>query len=194
MAATDPALSPARTAPRLSAQHRPFLDGIRGLAILLVMFHHFSVLTPRSGAEWFLRGLSMFGPHGVDLFFVLSGFLITGILLDSRSDLHFFRYFYARRTLRIFPLYYTLATLSFLILPWCLAQFPQYSAKLARFSSVSHAWPWYYLYCSNYVVAWNNGWRNGVLDVSWSLSIEEQYYLIWAVCVYFLSRRRLMQI
>ncbi len=158
------------------------------------MFRHLTVLAPKTGGEWYLRHVSMFGPQGVDLFFVLSGFLITGILLDSRSDPHFFRNFYARRTLRIFPLYYLLVTLSFLVLPWCLAQFPQYASKLARFSTVSNAWPWYYLYCSNFVVAWTNAWHHGILDVSWSLSIEEQYYLAWAVCVRFLSRRRLVQI
>lgn len=194
MATAGQVVSQRRTAPRLSAQHLSFLDGIRGLAILLVMFHHMTVLEPRTSLEQVLRGISMFGPHGVDLFFVLSGFLISGILLDTCSDRRFFRNFYARRTLRIFPLYYALCAFSFLILPWCLAQFPQYAGKLARFSIVSNAWPWYLLYCSNYVIAWNNAFHHGILDVSWSLAIEEQYYLIWAVCVYFLSRRTLVQI
>ncbi len=188
---TDQIRTPGAGRARLSAQHLPFLDGIRGLAILLVMFHHMTVLYPKSAAEQYLYQLSLFGPHGVDLFFVLSGFLITGILLDSRSSPNFFRNFYARRTLRIFPLYYILVAFSFLILPWCLEQFPRYAYKLARFATVSNEWPWYFLYGSNYVVAYNNGWRHGILDVSWSLSIEEQYYLAWAVAVYFLSRRRL---
>jgi peptidoglycan/LPS O-acetylase OafA/YrhL len=194
MPVTDRIQPPGTGRSRLSAQHLPFLDGIRGMAILLVMFHHMTVLYPKSAAEQYLYQLSLFGPHGVDLFFVLSGFLITGILLDTRSSPNFFRNFYARRTLRIFPLYYILVAFSFLILPWCIEQFPRYAYKLARFATVSNEWPWYFLYGSNYVVAYNNGWRHGILDVSWSLSIEEQYYLAWAVAVYFLSRRRLQVI
>lgn len=171
-------------------QHMPYLDGIRGLAILLVMFHHMTILTGHSRPEQVLYGMAQFGPHGVDLFFVLSGFLITGILLDTRSDRHFFRNFYARRTLRIFPLYYLLVAFSFLVVPWCLAQLPQFGAKLARFSTVSDAWPWYALYASNFLIASNNAFRHGILDVSWSLAIEEQYYLVGAVGVYFLTRRK----
>lgn len=83
MATIDLGVSVPRVAARLSEQHVPLLDGIRGLAILLVMFHPFTVLTPHSRAEQVLVGMSMFGPHGVDLFFVLSGFLITGILLGQ---------------------------------------------------------------------------------------------------------------
>lgn len=112
-------------------------------------------------------------------------------LLDTRLDLRYFRNFYLRRTLRIFPLYYVVVAISFLLVPWCLSHLPQYAAKLTRFSTVSSAWPWYLLYCSNYVIAWNNAYHHGILDVSWSLSIEEQYYLVWAICVYVLSKRSL---
>jgi peptidoglycan/LPS O-acetylase OafA/YrhL len=167
---------------------------MRGVAILLVLFVHFTGLAPLSPAKAVFKGISAFGAHGVDLFFVLSGFLITGILLDSRSDSHFFRNFYARRTLRIFPLYYVILAISFLVLPRFIGYFPQYAGKLARLSTFSNAWPWYVVYCSNYVAAWNNAWRHGVLDVTWSLAIEEQYYLAWAVCVYLLSKRRLVQV
>lgn len=173
----------------LRAGRLPALDGVRGVAILLVMFHHMTVLKPKSPSETLLYNWSLFGPHGVDLFFVLSGFLITGILLDTRRDRRFFRNFYVRRTLRIFPLFYAIAAFSFWVLPNLMSRFPQYAHKLERFSVVSNSWPWYFLYCSNYVIASNNGYKHGILDVSWSLSIEEQYYLAWAICVFFISPR-----
>ncbi|WP_433969661.1 acyltransferase family protein [Tunturiibacter gelidiferens] len=83
----------------------PALDGIRGLAILLVLFFHIFSSNPETGSK-LLDLLNQFREScylGVNLFFVLSGFLITGILLDTRTRPHFFKTFYARRALRIFP-------------------------------------------------------------------------------------------
>src|SRR5215470_18051066 len=100
------------------AGHLPGLDGVRGLAILMVMAVHFvGDATPHNFGERLAVKLGSYGVLGVDLFFVLSGFLITGLLLDSKGDPHYFRNFYARRTLRIFPLYYTVLALLFLALP-----------------------------------------------------------------------------
>src|SRR5580704_13240421 len=83
------------------------LDGLRGLAILMVLFVHFiGDATAHTAVERGLVKLANYGIWGVDLFFVLSGFLITGILYDAKSSPHYFRDFYVRRTLRIFPLYY----------------------------------------------------------------------------------------
>src|SRR4051812_23207082 len=98
--------------------HIRALDGVRGVAILLVIIHHMA-----GGVRWEFQWESMitkvcgFGWTGVDLFFVLSGFLITGILFDSKQTPHFFRNFYARRTVRIFPLYY-LALITLAIMMW----------------------------------------------------------------------------
>src|SRR5918998_5491330 len=93
------------------------LDGLRGLAILLVMAHHLTIV--RSEVPFDVGALELLhtGWVGVDLFFVLSGFLITGILLDARGSDRYFASFYARRTLRIFPLYYAVLTIV-MILRW----------------------------------------------------------------------------
>ena len=94
---------------RLPEQHSriPVLDGVRGLAVLLVLFCHATMLTdlPGSAGKLYLA-LARISWCGVDLFFALSGFLITGILFDAKGKQNFFRNFYARRTVRIFPLYY----------------------------------------------------------------------------------------
>src|SRR6266568_1801981 len=99
---------------RMGEKHIPALDGLRGLAIILVLLFHF---TPESGGHTMIgvltRWVSRLGWCGVDLFFVLSGFLITGILFDAKGLQHYFRNFYMRRVLRIFPLYYGVLLLVF---------------------------------------------------------------------------------
>jgi peptidoglycan/LPS O-acetylase OafA/YrhL len=180
---------------RLNLQrHIPVLDGIRGLAILLVMVHHFTVITPIGTLETWFDKASHLGMHGVDLFFVLSGFLITGILIDSKDSPNFLRNFYIRRTLRIFPLYYAVTGFSFLILPFLLSLSAAGASKLGRFETAAGDWIWYLLYCSNFTIAKANAFRHGILDVTWSLAIEEQFYLVWAIAVLFLSRRTLQRV
>src|ERR1700674_1160908 len=101
----------------------PVLDGLRGIAILLVMIFHFwhiGVTTGPALWERFYANAANVGWAGVDLFFVLSGFLITGILYDSRDDPHYYRVFYARRTVRIFPLYYAFLAVFCGIVPMAL--------------------------------------------------------------------------
>src|SRR5258708_3524727 len=99
-------------------QVMPGLDGVRGLAILMVMAVHFvGDVVPQDKIERFAARIANYGVGGVDLFFVLSGFLITGILFDSAASRHYYRNFYARRTLRIFPLYYGVLFVLFVAAP-----------------------------------------------------------------------------
>src|SRR5215204_2507864 len=97
----------------------PVLDGVRGLAVVLVLICHATMLNdvPTAAAKLYLA-LARLSWAGVDLFFVLSGFLITGILFDAKGRDHFFRNFYARRTVRIFPLYYAFLVITLLLLPY----------------------------------------------------------------------------
>src|SRR5260370_16732322 len=169
--------------------HLPGLDGIRGLAILLVMAVHFiGDATPRNFAERLAVKLASYGVLGVDLFFVLSGFLITGLLLDAKNDPHYFRNFYARRILRIFPLYYLVLALLFLVLPRLIALTP--ALELARERQV-----WLWTYTANFYIAAKSSWA-ALTYVShfWSLAIEEHFYLLWPLAVFLLSRETLARI
>lgn len=169
----------------LSSSHLRSLDGVRGIAIFLVLIVHLGVMIPLTPLEHTVFAGISAGWIGVDLFFVLSGMLITGILLDGKGGERYFRNFYVRRVLRIFPLYYALLIFSFYILP----MFPH--PKLANFSRVTGDELWYWLFLSNFKMAMAGGPRHGVMDVTWSLCIEEQFYLVWPLLVHVLSRRRL---
>lgn len=162
-------------------KHIPQLDGLRGLAILSVMIHHFTILQPNSPFEKGITWALHHGGHGVDLFFVLSGFLITGILLDSKGQPGYFQKFYMRRTLRIFPLYYAFITFFLWIAPRFLNAVPDIQTDLL--SAQTH-WPWYYLYASNFWIFLKGFYYNGGIDISWSLAIEEQFYLLWPLLVW----------
>jgi len=159
-------------------RHIPALDGLRAIAVLMVLATHF--WADPAGYP-LLNRLAAFGWAGVDLFFVLSGFLITGILWNSRDKPHYFLNFYARRTLRIFPLYYAVLGLVLLVLP-LVATLP---ARVISDRAL------YFLYLSNFALA-AGGWQLFLLDITWSLSIEEQFYLVWPSVVRVLTHRRLM--
>jgi peptidoglycan/LPS O-acetylase OafA/YrhL len=160
------------------AGHIPTLDGLRGIAILLVMIHHFTYYRPTAGVDALIGNVVFFGWTGVDLFFVLSGFLITGTLLDARGSERYFTNFYARRVLRIFPLYYLVLLVAFVVLP----KYPALHPVLAGQAEVPPQWP-YWWYLSNFSIA-NNGWVHGWVDVSWSLAIEEHFYLVWPLVIW----------
>ncbi len=164
--------------PRAQAGFIPALDGLRGIAIILVLLHHFTFIRPTAGVGALVGDVLFFFWTGVDLFFVLSGFLITGILLDSRGSKSYFTSFYARRTLRIFPLYYLVLFVAFVVLP----QFPAEQTVLVGNDTFPPQWP-YWFYLTNFSIA-EGGWVHGWVDVAWSLAIEEQFYLVWPLLIW----------
>jgi peptidoglycan/LPS O-acetylase OafA/YrhL len=164
------------------------LDGVRGFAIALVMGVHFlGDATAASRLERALVWLGNQGTAGVDLFFVLSGYLITGILFDSRESPRYYTDFYVRRFLRIFPLYYGVLALLFLVLPLALPL----PAGLKE--SASHQ-TWLWLYGTNIYEAIRRDWAFPYLSHFWSLAIEEHFYLLWPLAVRAFSRRTLVRI
>lgn len=174
--AISTAEQPALALPR---GHIPALDGIRGLAILLVTIYRFAGTHDYSTPRWLLPVLE-FGTHGVDLFFVLSGFLITGILFDAKGDEHYFRNFYARRTLRIFPLYY--GTLALVLIGLPLLGFG--TKWLNATADLNSLW-WY---GSNVQMSYTGLWNFGGLNHFWSLCVEEHFYLVWPLVIFSCSR------
>jgi peptidoglycan/LPS O-acetylase OafA/YrhL len=160
----------------------PALDGLRGIAIIVVMLHHFTHFEQTTGFDGPAGSLLAFCWTGVDLFFVLSGFLITGILLDTRGGKNYFTTFYARRILRIFPLYYLVLFVALVVMP----TFPGVDAVLTGVPPDERVdvsqWP-YWLYWTNISIA-ERGWAHGWVDISWSLAIEEQFYLVWPLVVW----------
>jgi peptidoglycan/LPS O-acetylase OafA/YrhL len=171
--------------------HVPALDGVRGLAILLVMLCHFTLyggIEPKGLLDLAFTRIATSGWIGVDLFFVLSGFLITGILYDTKASAHYFKSFYARRVLRIFPLYYAFLFGFFVLLPAIYSQ----SRTLQM---LAHEQAWYWAYLSNFLVA-IEGWPKapGTIGHYWSLAVEEQFYLAWPLVVFSFDRRQLIRI
>ena len=170
----------------------PRLDGLRGLAILLVMLYHTTHYgLARTRFDIALTIVPSIGWSGVDLFFVLSGFLITGILLRVRGSSSYYQSFYARRFLRIFPLYYAVLAFFLLLVP-----------HVALFESANDFWNpgasrngiWFWLYLSNFRAAWVQAWEHQMLGITWSIAIEEQFYLIWPWVVRHADDRRLLAI
>lgn len=162
--------------------HLPALDGLRGVAILLVLVCHtlqFDVaLSPFGTLRSFLANLLISSGFGVQLFFVLSGFLITGILLDEKQSPNYFKNFFGRRILRIFPLYYGVIFASWAFL-WLSAS-PHAELFCKRL-------PWLLTYTQNLLIAKHNDWSFifGELSLGhfWSLAVEEQFYLLWPFLV-----------
>lgn len=151
-------------------RHVPALDGVRGIAILAVFIHHAAAW--RSGT--ILGRLGDGGWMGVDLFFVLSGYLITGILMDARGDERYYRVFYARRIVRLVPA----LTAFLLVLLYVLPHTPLVAPPEA--TMLEDRQLWYWLYATNIGVALQ-GFGAFALGTGhlWSLAVEEQFYLAW---------------
>ncbi|MGA9978030.1 MAG: acyltransferase [Candidatus Sulfotelmatobacter sp.] len=161
----------------------PQLDAVRGLAVLWVLLHNTNVYP-----SLHLQIISNSGWMGVDLFFVLSGLLITGILLDTKRSERYFKNFYARRCLRIWPLYYSALLFMFVIVPWL-----RPSEAHAIFEARSSPWWAYPLFLQNFLVPIPTS-GTGLLGVTWSLAVEEQFYLAWPLVVRFCTESQLRKI
>ncbi len=160
---------------RIRGRQLPALDGLRGVAILLVMLHHFTQSHPPTWSRVVaaVYAATEAGWLGVDLFFVLSGFLITSILVESRESASYYFAFYSRRVLRIFPLYYAALLVVFYVLPALDLGVPLPGRE-------EHAWYW--LYGTNVDIALH-GWRPRIVTHFWSLAVEEHFYLVWPLAV-----------
>jgi peptidoglycan/LPS O-acetylase OafA/YrhL len=159
--------------------HVPELDGLRGIAILSVVLYHCEQRLTHPA----LHAVVQWGWAGVNLFFVLSGFLITGIILDSRDDPHFFRNFYARRSLRIWPVYVLLLLLVYTLVPAYASGY-----RWAWMQTIGAPWPYLLLFVQNlFVLA-----LPGTIGPTWSLAIEEQFYVVWAPFARFIRNRELI--
>jgi peptidoglycan/LPS O-acetylase OafA/YrhL len=155
--------------------HIPVLDGMRGLAILLVlMVHQFNSVPKEAPLLWWSRQSNKLW-IGVDLFFVLSGLLITRGLIATREKPHYFRNFYAKRALRIFPLYF------FWMAIITVVEFYMHGGKGAAM-----VWPWW-PYLGNFWVGFRNEYYDRALmpgvNHFWSLCVEEHFYLIWPLVI-----------
>ncbi len=160
----------------LSKTYRPQLDTLRAIAVIAVLFVHF---VP---TDHFLKAhLSLpYGRLGVRLFFVLSGYLISGILLDGKrsievgriSSFQVLKNFYIRRGLRIFPLYYAVLLIT----------------SFTLWSSIQDTLIWHLCYCSNILYMLQDDWVRHLPHL-WSLAVEEQFYLIWPLALLFSPKR-----
>jgi peptidoglycan/LPS O-acetylase OafA/YrhL len=161
----------------MTLKYHKELDGVRAIAVFMVIFFHFFFdlnLHP------LLTKIANFGRTGVSLFFVLSGFLITRILIATKESPNYFSSFYIRRSLRIFPLYYFFLTLIFIILPLVSGKpFPPFNLQLYN---------WTYL--QNFALAFR--WPHVSPRHLWSLSVEEHFYLFWPLLIYLLSFRKIV--
>lgn len=171
----------------------PAVDGLRGIAVLLVLWYHAPFLfreLPEFSSDhtpWSMLGLfgrmSLGGWIGVDLFFVVSGFLITTILLRSREAGIWPWVFWGRRGLRILPL-----ALAYLLTLFVLQRMGDPLNLLPNF----HGWSWYAVYLGNIHISLY-GWQPLAVMILWSLAIEEQFYLVWPLIVHMANTARLIR-
>ncbi|MBN1946765.1 MAG: acyltransferase [Bradymonadales bacterium] len=171
--------------------HLPALDGVRGAAILAVVAMHSIALSGVEAGDGQLERLvqqvGMKGWAGVDMFLVLSGFLVTWILLKNRGQPGYFRSFYLRRALRIFPLYYLFLAVVLVILPSLVTVGPIYQEAL------DEPW-WHWCYLTNIQILLQGRFASPVIDHVWMLAVELHFYAIWPFVVLFVPARRLRKV
>jgi peptidoglycan/LPS O-acetylase OafA/YrhL len=165
------------------------LDGLRGIAVILVMALHIfkrASLFTANPTLHFITSLTSVGWVGVDIFFVLSGFLITSILLKTKEKKDYFKNFYMRRALRIFPLYFVCVAVILYFIPVLDGVFVP---------EVPRVIPFLLLYQQNWInILGGDLWMTLYLSVTWSLAIEEQFYLVWPAIVFFSRKETLLRI
>jgi peptidoglycan/LPS O-acetylase OafA/YrhL len=179
----------------VSRSRLPALDGARGIAILAVMLYHFAFGSGILSDDdtWLDATVAdVFGTGwtGVDLFFVLSGFLITGLLLDAKGSIGYFKHFYMRRALRIWPAYFVVLILLMAVLPLLHAGGEDAAQALAERIF------WYATFTINIFVS-IDGELSADMQVAgqlWSIAVEEQFYLVWPFIVLLCGRRMLLTV
>ncbi len=168
------------------------LDGLRGVAVLMVLFFHYlnnSFNNAGDGKlnkiELFLKKITYWGWAGVDLFFILSGFLIASILISNRESRTFFKTFYVRRFSRIVPIYYLL------IVVFCIANY-FLSDTGSRLFINPIAPQWYVAFLQNFQMSLQGKFGPEALTPTWSLAVEEQFYLIIPLVIYFFNDKKVL--
>jgi peptidoglycan/LPS O-acetylase OafA/YrhL len=170
----------------------PELDGIRGIAILLVVIWHYFVSASTAPTETplaYVLTAAQLTWSGVDLFFVLSGFLIGGILLDNKNASNYFKVFYIRRITRILPLYF-LWLLLFLIAPAIVTGFVPEQTSTWLFGNPLPFWS-YATFTQNIVMILKQNMGPHWLTITWSLAVEEQFYLTLPLLIRIIPYRQL---
>lgn len=161
-------------------KHIKELDGVRAIAALMVMFFHFfNSLQTHNAFLILIKRYAFFGQTGVSLFFVLSGFLITRILLNTKHTATFFSNFYIRRSLRIFPLYFLFLIIYYFIVPFL------ENTPIVPFNQQIYFW----VYLQN--IAMTFKWSNSGPQPFWSLAVEEHFYLFWPLLIYFFDKYKI---
>ncbi|MCJ8210191.1 acyltransferase [Mucilaginibacter sp. RS28] len=159
------------------------LDGVRGLAALMVVVFHINQATGNNSfIERLIHKPGTIGQTGVILFFVLSGFLITRILIASKERPHYFSNFYIRRSFRIFPLYYLSLLIFLVVVPLI---------STGQVTNFKDSWT-FWVYLQNVAMTFN--WPLNGPGHFWSLAVEEHFYLIWPLVVYYCNDRSLLKV
>lgn len=182
---------------RHATERIPELDGLRGIACLIVLAWHYvgATVTSTFGANVvhndatllaLMPLIMVIGTSGVDLFFVLSGFLISGILMDNRESPRFFKTFYLRRICRIFPVYFLVYGLLLAALSIGLNKIGVFNKWL--FANLVPLWS-YPLFVQNILMAKNVECHGNWISMSWSVAVEEQFYLLLPLLIFLVPRQ-----